>query len=167
MTDFVQTNETKRSVRTLTTPIADIATFNSIVANLIANNPLGCVSYMSAGVSHPGIEKTKEAHTVRIIYQDTEANIVGMGTHRFASLTGYNNGAAALIADTALSTAHGGTPAHDSGNDTFSATIKCSDPNGEIYGILLSRDKVTLSSYEDESIRTKVEAWADSVPELA
>jgi hypothetical protein len=167
MTDFVQTNETKRSVRTLTTPIEDIATFNTIVGNLIANNPLGCVSYMSAGVSHPGMEKTKEAYTVRMIYQDTEANVVGTGTHKFESLAGYNSGVTALLADNALSAAHGGTPAHDSENDTFSATIKCSDANGEIYSLLLARDKVTLSSYEDESIRTKVEAWADSVPELA
>jgi hypothetical protein len=166
MTDFVQTNETKRSVRTLTTPIEDIATFNTIIGNLIANNPLGCVSYMSAGVSHPGIEKTKEAYTVRMIYQDTEANVVGTGTHRFESLAGYNSGVTALLADNALSAAHNGTPAHDSENDTFSATIKCSDANGEIYSLLLARDKVTLSSYEDESIRTKVETWADSVPEL-
>jgi hypothetical protein len=166
MTDFVQTNETKRSVRTLTTPIENIATFNTIVGNLIANNPLGCVSYMSAGVSHPGIEKTKEAYTVRMIYQDTGANVVGTGTHKFESLAGYNSGVSALLADNALSAAHGGTPAHDSENDTFSVTIKCSDANGEIYSLLLARDKVTLSSYEDESIRTKVETWADSVPEL-
>jgi hypothetical protein len=167
MTDFVQTNEIKKSVRTLTTPIQDIATFNSIVNSLIADNPLGCVSYMSSGVSHPGIEKTKEAYTVRLIYQDNEAHIVGNGMHRFESLAGYNNGASALLADTALSAAHGGIAAHDIENDTFSATIKCSDPNGEIYGLLLSRDKVTLSSYEDDSILTKVETWADSVPELA
>ncbi|HVP96733.1 hypothetical protein [Methanoregula sp.] len=167
MTDFVQTNEIKRSVRTLTAPIEDIATFDSIVASLIANNPLGCVPYMSAGMSHPGMEKTKEAYTVRIIYQDNEANVAGTGTHKFASLAGYTNGAAALLADTALNSAHGGIPAHEMDSDTFSATIKCSDANGEIYNLLLARDKVTLSSYEDESIRTKVEAWADSVPELA
>jgi len=167
MTDFVQTNETKRAVRTLSTPIADIATFNTIVENLLASNPLGCVPYMNAGVSHPGIEKTKEAYTVRIIYQDNDGNITGTGVHRFASLAGYTGGGTALLADNALTTAHGGVPAHDFGNDTFSANIRCSDANGEIYSLLLSRDKVTLSSYEDEAIRTRVETWADSVPELA
>jgi len=167
MTDFVQTNETKRSVRTLTAPIEDVATFNSIVQSLVTNNPLGCVPYMSAGESHPGIEKTKEAYTVRVIYQDPGANVVGNGTHKFATLAGYTSGASAIITNAALNASHGGTPAHDMDNDTFSANIKCSDPNGEIYSILLTRTKVTLSSYEDESIRTKVETWADSVPELA
>jgi hypothetical protein len=167
MTDFVQTNDIKRSVRTLTAPIEDIATFNTIVGNLIANNPFGCVSYMSAGESHPGIEKTKEAYTVRIVYQDNNAKVTGLGTHKFASLAGYTSGAAALLAAAAVTTAHGGTPAHDTDSDTFSATLKCSDPNGEIYSLVFSRDQVTLSSYEDDAILTKVETWADSVPELA
>jgi len=58
-------------------------------------------------------------------------------------------------------------PARDSDTETYSATLKCHDPNGEIYQITLSRDKVNLTSYEDDAIRTKVETWADTVPELA
>ena len=46
-------------------------------------------------------------------------------------------------------------------------TVKCHDPNGEIFGLVFSRDQISLSSYESEDIRTKVETWADSVPELA
>jgi hypothetical protein len=30
-----------------------------------------------------------------------------------------------------------------------------------------SRDRVTLTSYSDEAIRTSVETWADTVPALA
>jgi hypothetical protein len=30
-----------------------------------------------------------------------------------------------------------------------------------------SRSRVTITSYADDAIRTKVETWADSVPELA
>jgi hypothetical protein len=51
MTGFVRTNEIKRSVKNLTTRIMDSETFNAIVGPLIANNLLGCVPYMIAGVS--------------------------------------------------------------------------------------------------------------------
>ena len=167
MTDFVQTSETKHAVRKLSNPIEDAVTFNNVVQSVIAANPFGCVSYMTAGESHPAVEKTREAYTAKIIYQDNDARICGTGTHRFMSLAGYNNGSAAILADTALATAHGGIAAHDFDSDAWSATLKCHDPNGEIYNVVLSRDQVILTSYESEDIRTKVETWADSVPELA
>ena len=65
------------------------------------------------------------------------------------------------------STAHAGTPYRDSENETYSATIKCHDPNGELYMVTFSRDSVGLTTYSDDSIRTKVETWADTVPALA
>ena len=167
MTDFVQTSETKRSVRTLSNPIADVTTFNTIVQSVITANPFGCVAYMTAGENHPAVEKTKEAYTAKIVYQDDDANIVGTGTHRFNSLAGFSAGATALLGAAAVTSAHGGTAAHDTDGDTYSVSVKCHDPNGEIFGLVFSRDQVTLSSYEDEAIRTKVETWADTVPELA
>jgi hypothetical protein len=167
MTDFVQTSETKHAVRKLSSPIEDVATFNTVVQSVITTNPFGCVSYMTAGESHPAVEKTKEAYTAKIIYQDNEAKICGTGTHRFTSLAGYNNGATAILANTALTSAHAGVPAHDTDSDSWSVTVKCHDPNGEIYNIVFSRDQVILTSYESEDIRTKVDTWADSVPELA
>jgi hypothetical protein len=33
--------------------------------------------------------------------------------------------------------------------------------------VTLSRDRVNLTSYADDAIRTKVETWADTVAELA
>ena len=48
-----------------------------------------------------------------------------------------------------------------------SLTLRCHDANGEVYTLGLSRSRVTLSSYEDDAIRTAVETWADSVPALA
>jgi hypothetical protein len=166
MTDFVQSSETKRAVRKLTNPIADVTAFNTIVQSVIQGNPFGCVAYMTAGENHPAVEKTKEAYTARIVYQDSDALTVGTGTHRFNSLAGFTSGATALLGAAAITTAHGGTAAHDTDNDTYSVTLKCHDANGEIYNVVFSRDQVTLSSYEDEAIRTKVETWADSVPEL-
>jgi hypothetical protein len=167
MADFVQNAEVKSAVRTLTTPIGDVTMFNTIVQSVIADNPFGCVAYMSAGENHPAVEKTREAYTAKLIYQDTEANICGTATHRFNSLEGFNSGPAALLADAALTSAHKGTPAHDSESDTYSVTLKCHDPNGEIFMVNFSRTRVALTSYTDDSIRTRVETWADSVDALA
>jgi hypothetical protein len=49
----------------------------------------------------------------------------------------------------------------------FSTTLKCHDPNGELYTVNFARDQITITSYEDDAIRTRVEAWADTVPALA
>ncbi|WAC05343.1 MAG: hypothetical protein OS112_01555 [Methanoregula sp.] len=48
-----------------------------------------------------------------------------------------------------LTAAHTGTPAHDPGNDSFSTTVRCHDPNGELYNVTFSRDRVTVTSYSD------------------
>jgi hypothetical protein len=122
---------------------------------------------MTAGENHPAVEKTKEAYTAKIVYQDNDALTVGTATHRFNSLAGFTIGATALVNAAAISSAHGGTAAHDTDGDTYSVNVKCHDPNGEIYSLVFSRDQISLSSYESEDIRTKVETWADSVPALA
>jgi hypothetical protein len=57
--------------------------------------------------------------------------------------------------------------AHDLGKDAFLATLKCHDANGELYMINFSRDRVTITSYSDDAIRTNVETWADTVAALA
>ena len=43
-----------------------------------------------------------------------------------------------------LTAAHTGTPAHDTGNDSFSATLRCHDANGELYNVTFSRDRITI-----------------------
>jgi hypothetical protein len=58
MVDFVQNSETKNTVRDLTSPIPDVATFNTIVQSIITDNPFGCVAYMTAGENHDPVEKT-------------------------------------------------------------------------------------------------------------
>ena len=167
MADFVQSANVKSAVRTLAEPIADVATFNTIVQSVITDNPFECVAYMTAGESHPPVEKTKEAFTAKLVYQDTLAKTVGTGSHKFNTLAGFNAGITALLAAAAVTTAHGGSVVHDAGSDAFSATLKCHDANGELYMVNFSRDQVTLTSYSDDAIRTKVETWADSVAALA
>lgn len=167
MADFVQKTNVKTAVRTLATPIADVTAFNTIVQSVITGNPFACVSYVSAGKTHPGVEKTREDYVAKLVYQDADAKKTGTGSHAFNSVAGYTAGVPALIAAASVNTAHNGTPVHDEAKDSFSATVKFHDPNGEIYEIVFGRDSVRLASYEDDAIRAKVETWADSVAALA
>jgi hypothetical protein len=167
MADFVQSANVKSAVRTLANPIADVATFNTIVQSVITTNPFACVEYMTAGETHPAVETTKEAYTAKFAYEDSDAKTVGTGSEKFDSIAGFTAGAAAILANAALATAHGGTGFRDYGKETYSVSIRCHDPNGELYMVNFSRNQVTITSYEDDAIRTRVEAWADSVPALA
>ena len=167
MADFVQNSQTKSAIRELADPIASVAAFNTIVESVITTNPFACVSYITAGVTHDPVEKTKEGYVVKIIYQDTDAKTVGTLSDKFNTIAGFSAGATAILANTALSTAHGGTPVPDTESETFSATLRCHDVNGELYMVNFSRGRVTLTSYSDEAIRTRVETWADSVAALA
>jgi len=167
MADFVQSTNIKSAIRTLATPIADVATFNTIVQSVITDNPFACVEYMTAGESHPAVEKTKESYTVKVIYQNTDAKTIGSLSDRFDTIAGFNAGATAILADTALATAHGGTAIRDTAKETYSASLKCHDANGEIYTVTFYRNQITITSYEDDAIRTTVETWADTVAALA
>ena len=167
MADFVQKTTVKTAVRELANPVADVATFNTIVQAVITDNPFGCVSYTEAGVTHDPVEKTREAYTVKIMYTDALAKTVGNGSHKFNTIAGFNAGATALLGNAPLATAHNGTAARDFASETYAATLNCRDPNGENYMVTISRDRVNLTSYSDDAIRTKVETWADTVPDLA
>jgi hypothetical protein len=43
--DFVQKTVNKTAVRELTTPIATVTSFNTLVEGVINENPFGCVGY--------------------------------------------------------------------------------------------------------------------------
>lgn len=167
MADFVQSSQSKNAVRELATPIASITAFNLIIQSVIADNPFGCVSYMTAGETHDPVEKTREGYTAKMVYEDVDAKTVGTGSHKFNTIAGFNAGVTALLAAADVTTAHTGTALHDAENDAFSATLRCHDANGELYMLNFSRTRVTLTSYADEAIRTAVETWADTVPALA
>jgi hypothetical protein len=167
MGDFVQSTNVKTAVRKLANQIADVDVFNNIIQALITNNPLGCVTYMQSGVSHQPVEKSKEAYTARILYEDTNAKTVGTISDRFTTLAGFNTGVTALETNAALATAHGGAANRDAEHESYSVTLRCHDPNGELYFVTLTRKQVSLTSFSDDAIKTKVETWADSVPALA
>ena len=167
MADFVQKTNVKTATRKLAAPIADVSAFDTIVQSVITGNPFGCVAYTTASVTHPPVENTKENYVTKILYQDSDAKVVGNESGKFGTIAGFNAGATALLGNAALTAAHGGDPVRDPDHETYSATIKCRDPNGEIYMVTFGRDSVSLTSYSDDGIRTKVETWADSVAALA
>ena len=167
MADFVQKTTVKSAVRKLATPITDVSAFSTIVQNVITNNPFNCTTYESAGVTHQPVEKTRENYVAKIVYQDTDAKTVGTDSVKFNTVAGLNAGATALLNNADLAAAHGGTGSRDLAAETYSATLKCHDSNGEIYMVTFTRESVSLTSYSDDGIRTKVETWADTVAALA
>ncbi|MDD1689770.1 MAG: hypothetical protein LUQ66_03830 [Methanoregula sp.] len=167
MADFVQKTTVKTAVRELANPIADVAAFNTIVQSVITDNPFACVAYESAGVNHAPVEKTKENYVAKIVYQDDDAKTIGSDSLKFNTIAGFNAGPTALLADAAFIATHGGEAVRDSENETFSATLKCRDANGEIYMVTFGRKSISLTSYSDDAIRTRIETWADTVAALA
>ena len=136
-------------MRVLATPIVDTSTFNLIVQSVITDNPFRCVGYTSDGTHHDPIEKIKEVYTTRILYKDNTSK------ETFTSYAEYQSAAAAIL-----------PMIHDSKNDTFGATLKCHDVNGEIYYVVFTRNDVTLAAYSDDSIRIRFETWANTVASL-
>ena len=132
MADFAPKSAVKSSVRKLAAPFEDVDTLNAVVQSVILNNPFGCVSYMSSGANHPPVEKSRENYTARFIYQDNDAKIVGRTSESYNTVAGYKAGIAAVLANTANRTAHGGMPAHEIESDSFSVTLRCHAANGEI-----------------------------------
>jgi hypothetical protein len=167
MADFTQNSNVKSAVRNLASPITDVAAFDAIIQSVILNNPFGCVSYMSSGVNHPPVEKSRESYTAKFVYEDSNAKRIGVGSETYHTIDGFNSGISAVLANSANITAHGGTVSHNAEADAYSATLRCHDPTGELYFVTFSRNRVTISSFTDESIQTVIENWADGVSALA
>jgi len=166
MADFTTSTTTKSAIRNLTEPLADVTAFDNLVQGVIATNPFQCVTYNAKGVNHAPVERSREAYTARIVYQDTDANVIGTITIRAPTIAAFTAVANHILADAAVATAMGGTAARDSDTEKYSATLKCHDQNGEIYFVDFARDLVRLSSFSDDAIKSKVETWADTVAAL-
>ena len=167
MADFTPSSETKSAIRKLTDPLADVTAFGTLVQGVVTSNPFQCVGYNYGGVDHPPIEQSKAGYTARIVYQDALAKPIALITVRSPTTAGFTAVANHIVADTAITTALGGSPVRDLVNEKYTATLRCHDANGEIYYVNFSRDQVSLTSYSDEAIRSRLETWADTVTALA
>jgi hypothetical protein len=167
MADFITGTTTKSAVRKFAEPLADVTAFETIVQGVITNNPFQCVTYNAGGVEHQPVERTRQAYTARVAYEDANAKEVALVIIRAGDVGGFTSVANHVIADTAVATSLGGTASRDFAHETFSATLKCHDANGEIYYLTFSRSQVALSSYTDDAILSRIETWADTIPALA
>jgi hypothetical protein len=163
MADFTTKTTTKSAVRKIAEPLADVTAFDNIVQGVITNNPFQCVTYNAQGVTHPPVEKNRQGYTARIVYQDEDATTVAVITIRASTISGFTSAANLIMSETQVATTLGGTPIRDLDNEKYATTLKCHDVNGEIYFVNLSREQVSLTSYSDEAIRSRVETWADTV----
>jgi len=166
MADFKPKPGTKSAYRTIKKPIADIGQFNDIIQALIMSNPLGCTSYLTARKNYRPILKVREQYTAKFAYLNADKKRIGTGLDMYDSVEGYQTGIAAVISNVANSMSHRGTARHLPDADLFSVTLKCHDAGGELYYLSIGRNRITVSSYNDDAIRKKVEAWADTVPAL-
>lgn len=140
---------------------------STLVQDILDDNPWGCVSYVSNGVTIAGVVKGSERYGGAIVYEDAQAKTVGQVSVSARTAAGFATDISTILGTAALGTAMGGTPSHDSSGDSFSVQLKCRDSNGENYTVTLKRDQITVSSYEADAIRTGLETWADTVAILA
>ena len=167
MADFVQQSITKSTTRTLTNPIADADSFETIVNAVVTDNPFTCTAYTVGGVAMDPVTITKRSFGSRLVWEDNDAKNVGSTTEKYSTKIGFNAGSAVIMANAPLATAHTGTAIHDPDKDTFSATLRCHDPNGEIFYVNFACDRLSVTSYSDDAILGKVDTWADTIAALA
>jgi hypothetical protein len=167
MPDFRTRPGTKSTYKKLDRPIADIAAFEEIIQALIHKNPLGCTAWYARQKYHPPIERLREMYTAKFEYRNTALKRIGTSIETYDSVEGYETGIASVISNMANIASHRGKVRHLKSADLFSVMLRCHDPNHEVYYLNISRTRITLSSYSDDSIRRKVETWTATVPALA
>ncbi len=162
MADFIQNAAVKTAVRKFTSPLESMTVFQNLITDIIANNPWGCVDYVSNGVTIDGCLKGTERYTGKVVYENAVAKTVGQISIVANSPTGFATDKSTIIGTAALGTAMGGTPSTDSSGDGFSVQIKCNHTNGEKYTVTVTRDQMRISSYESDAIKDAIETWADA-----
>ena len=98
-------------------------------------------------------------------FVDGAGKRVGTVSLQSPSIAAFEANAAEALANAGLATAMGGEPVRDFGRETYYAQLKCHDPTGDDY-VTFTRKSVRISSYQDDAIKAKIEAWADLVPAL-
>ncbi|NLT24784.1 MAG: hypothetical protein GXX82_17205 [Syntrophorhabdus sp.] len=168
MADFVQKTVNKTAVRDLAVPIADVTSFNNLIESVIEDNPFGCVGYTgSDGQPVAAVIRNREHYTAKVNFLDGEGKRVGNVSLQSPTIAAFEANAAEALANAALETAMGGEAVRNAPGETYYAQLKCHDPSGDDYYVTFTRTTVRLSSYQDDAIRTAVDAWADAVPALA
>jgi hypothetical protein len=166
MPDFRPHAGTTTTMYRLKKPIHDITQFTAILRSLEYDNPLGCVRYAVRRRGYPPVRRVREMYTAKFEYRNERGKRIGTTIEMYDSAEGYETGIAAVISNMANSASHRGKPRHLPEKDLFSVMLQCHDPHGELYYLSIARDRITLSSYTDNTIKKRIEEWADTVPAL-
>ncbi|NLW75543.1 MAG: hypothetical protein GXY18_03840, partial [Methanomicrobiales archaeon] len=125
MADFVSKSTVKSAERILATPFANKAALNTLIGDILVDNPWGCTSYVSGGENLPAVSKSSEYYSGTIIYENSDGKQIGRISVKSQSSAGFDTTVTNVLANEALETAMGGTGSHDSSEDGFSITLKC------------------------------------------
>lgn len=128
------------------TPFASKDAMNTIIGDILADNPWGCTSHESGGETNPAIMKGSEYYSGTVVYENNEGKQVGRISVKAPSSGGFDTNISTILANTALSIAMGGTASHDSSDDGYSVTLKCHAANGELFNVAFKRDRISVSS---------------------
>jgi hypothetical protein len=93
--------------------------------------------------------------------------VVGEISFKAPSMAAFTYAIISTLSNFELRTEMGGVPSHNNVDDGFHCTFKCHASNGENYVVAFKRDRITVSSYESDSILSTIETWADSIPSLS
>jgi len=168
MADFVQKTINKSAVRELTTPIASVTAFDSLIEMVIDDNPFECAGYINRdGVAVAPVVRNREHYTGKVNFIDEQTGKrLGIVSLQSPSIAAFDANIAEVLANTALATAMGGVAERNFGGESYYCQLRCHDPSGDDYYVTFTRKTVRISSYQDDAIRTAVENWADAVPAL-
>ena len=166
MADFITTSTTKSALRELRNPIATLVGFDAIISAVLATNPWNCSPYQYKGEAQPAVSISKQQYTAKIQYQNNTGKVIGTVTVQSPTQTGLTSAVAIVQGDQDLETAIGGTAAQDPTTDKYSCTLRCNAASGDLYYVTFSRDKIRVTSYEQDSILDDLETWADGIPAL-
>jgi len=158
---------TKSATCILDRPFADIGSFNAVVQDFMLKNPLGCTSYRTPKKHHPPVMKVRERYTAKFVYEDAAKKQIGSSSEVYNSIEGYEDGIHAVMANVANIAAHRGRARHVPGADRYTVILKCHDAGGELFFLSLARDRITVASYTDDTIRRNVARWTDRMTAAA
>jgi hypothetical protein len=166
MAAFREKTEKRSAVLYPKTPFPDIRAFSTFVQDIILKNPFGCTPYMTGRKNHPPVEKIREMYTAKFVYMGAGRLQTGSGSEIYDTLEGYEDGIAAVVSNTANALAHRGKAKHVPDADLFSVTLQCHEPDDTLWLFSVARDRITISSYQDDAVKKRVDAWAKTVPAL-
>ena len=93
--------------------------------------------------------------------------VIGTITVKAPTQAGFTSSVLAIEENTGLEGMIGGIAARDASKDTYSCTLRCHSASGDLYYVTFTRDKVRVTSYEQDSVLADLESWADEISALS